>query len=82
MVTINRKGARMLNSVSLEATENELMTLIEVADFLGLDYFHARKILLSDKSIGYYEYGRKKLWKRTEILNLKQKHYVTPTQGE
>ncbi len=72
----------MFNTVSLDGKENEFMTLIEVAEFLGLDYFHARKILLSDNSLGYYEYGRKKLWKRSEIVAFRQKHYVARTQGE
>lgn len=72
------------NNLALENTEqtNELMTLSEVAEFLGLDYFHARTLLLNDNSIGCYEYGRKRLWQREDRVAFKEKHFKAPLRKE
>lgn len=64
----------MLNSIPHEP-EKELLTIEEAAEILGLNYFHARKILLG-ANIDCYQYGRKRLWHREAILKLKEQHRV------
>lgn len=68
----------MLNTSQKELSE--LMQLVEVAKFLGLDYFHTRKMLLMEKNLGYFEYGRKRLWKRAEIVAFKERHFKSPKE--
>lgn len=75
---------KLRKNLALETVEqtNELMTLKEVADFLGLDYFHTRKLLLDDNTIGCYEYGRKRLWRRVDIVSYREKHFKAPLKEE
>lgn len=68
----------MLNAAipeSIRIVENKLLSLKEAAELLGLDYFHARKILINDDSIGHYTYGNKRMWEKKELLEYKAKHY-------
>lgn len=55
-----------------------LITLKQVAEILGLKYHYARKLMLNEKSIGFVDYGGKKLWVRDEIIRYKEAHYNQP----
>lgn len=58
--------------------EKVLITLKQVAEILGLKYHYTRKLMLNEKSIGFVNYGGKKLWVRDEIIRYKEAHYNQP----
>lgn len=58
--------------------EKMLITLKQVAEILGLKYHYARKLMLNEKSIGFVNYGGKRLWVRDEIIKYKEAHYHQP----
>lgn len=55
-----------------------LITLKQVAEILGLKYHYARKLMLNEKSIGFVDFGGKKLWVKDEIIKYKEAHYIKP----
>ncbi len=59
-----------------DVREATLITLKKCSEILGLTYHTTRNLLYNDNSIGYVDYGRKKLWVLEEILEYKRKHYV------
>ncbi len=64
---------------SAQSTEiRQYMTISEVAAYLGIDYFHAYKLLNEDNTMSYLKYGRKKVWLFTDIENFRLKHLITP----
>ncbi len=66
----------MINAVPKDFGKIEAITLKEVAEILGLKYHHTRKILLNTPSIGYYDYGGKRLWNKKDVLEYQSQHYV------
>ena len=58
--------------------EKALITLKQVAEILGLKYHYARKLMLNEKSIGFVNYGVKKLCVKEEIIKYKEAHYIKP----
>ena len=68
----------MINVISTSPLDEVYLTLYEVANLLGLKYHHARKILLSDTTIGFYEYDGKRVWAKADILAFRDKHYKKP----
>jgi len=74
----------MLNTTipeSIRRVRNKLLSLKEAAELLGLDYFHARKLLINDDTIGHYTYGNKRMWEKKELLEYKARHY-SKNKGE
>ena len=55
-----------------------LVALKEAAEILGLKYHHARKLLLNDNSIGFYDFNGKRMWRKSDILNYKSNHFNKP----
>ena len=68
----------MINVIEKSPLEKAYLTLCEVAELLGLKYHHARKILLNDTTIGYYDYAGKRVWAKTDILAFRDRHYKKP----
>lgn len=66
----NYKGA--------DIAEETLIDMKEISKILGLKYHTARKILYNCNSIGYVDYGGKKLWLLKDILEFKCSHYIEP----
>ena len=66
-----------MQSIKISETK-QYMTISEVAAYLGIDYFHAYKLLNEDNTMSYLKYGRKKVWLFTDIENFILKHLVTP----
>ena len=66
-----------MKSAQLTETK-QYMTISEVAAYLGIDYFHAYKLLNEDNTMSYLKYGRKKVWLFADIENVRLKHLVTP----
>lgn len=56
----------------------QYMTINEIAEYLGIDYFHAYKLLNADKTMSYHQYGRKKVWSFTDIEQFRLRHLVIP----
>ena len=69
-----------LNPRSASNEYEPVMDISEVATYLGLDYFQAYRLLNNDKTLGYFKYGRKKVWRRQEIIEFKRRHFVVPTE--
>ena len=61
-----------------QLTTKEELTTTEAAKVMGLDYFYVRN-LLNRHSVPHYNYDGRKIWKLTDILAFKAKHYVKPT---
>lgn len=57
--------------------QEKLLDMKECARILGLKYHTARQHLLK-ANLGFVLFGTKKLWIESDILQLKQKHYVEP----
>ena len=68
----------MTSPIKTKANEKKFLTQKEAADLLGLKYNYARKLLLQDMSIGFYDYQGKRLWARCELIAFRDKHYVKP----
>ena len=68
----------MLNVISKSPLEEVYLTLYEVAEVLGLKYHHARKLLLKDTTIGFYEYDGKRVWAKSDIIAYRDRHYRKP----
>ena len=68
----------MINVIDKSPLEKAYLTLYEVAEMLGLKYHHARKILLNDDTIGFYDYYGKRVWAKTDILAFRDRHYKKP----
>lgn len=66
----------MINTIPKDFGKVEAIPLKMVAEILGLKYHHTRKILLNTPSIGYYDYGGKRLWNKEDVLEYKRKHYI------
>ncbi len=56
--------------------KEEFLTLKEVADFLGLKYHHTRKLLLADPILKCYQYGTKRMWKLSDIIDFQERHLL------
>lgn len=69
LLIMNRKGNTM-------DKKDIYYTIQQVADFLGLKYHHTRKLLLADSELECYGYGRKKLWKLSDIIAFKERHLL------
>lgn len=67
-----------VNAIVNNIGNKALITLKQVAEILGLKYHYARKLMLNEKSIGFVDYGGKKLWVRDEIIRYKEAHYNQP----
>jgi len=72
----------MINVIEKSLLDKAYLTLYEVAEFLGLKYHHARKILLNDTSIGHYDYAGKRLWAKTDIIAFRDNHYRKPNKED
>ena len=69
----------MINrDVKKDIKDKKLIDLKEVAKILGLKYHTARKILYNSTSIGFVNYGSKKLWLLEDILEYKCSCYIEP----
>lgn len=68
----------MLNALDKSPLEKAYLTLYEVAETLGLKYHHARKLLLKDTTIGFYDYGGKRVWAKADIIAFRDRHYKSP----
>lgn len=56
------------------AQNKNYLSIKEVAEFLGLKYHHTRNLLLADKQLKYYVYGKTKLWKLSDIIDFQHRH--------
>lgn len=67
------------NNLERDIRNENLISLKQVAQILGLKYHTARNILYNEHSIGYVEFTpRKRMWVLADILDFKQKRYVQP----
>lgn len=64
---------------NVDTIKKGLINLTQAAELLGLKYHHARKILKADNTIGCYVFGRKKLWNKCDIIELRNRHFVQPS---
>lgn len=62
--------------------KKKYMNITEIAEYFGINYFHAYKLLNTDETMPYLKFGRKKLWLSSDIENFLQKHLVVPSKKE
>lgn len=67
------------NYTHADVAGKTLIDMKKTAEILGLKYHTARKMLFEDSSIGYVDYGGKKLWILDDILEYKRNHYIKPS---
>ena len=63
----------MTNAITI--ANKKLIDLKTVAELLGLKYHTARRLLLNEPTIGFVDFGVKRLWVLDEILSFKERRY-------
>lgn len=76
----NNSFEEQQNNLETRDIRNEnLISLKQVAEILGLKYHTARSIIYNEHSIGYVQFtNKKRMWVLSDILNFKQKRYIQP----